>query len=137
RIAEELAQVATQRWSRRFVGGAQLQEQDGGRNAHAVIVGNDERRTMNDESDMHRSSFVVHRSYFFLHSGPSLASCFSVIWAPPASLRAAERSAFFWVQSAHWAGTLASAKMASTGHSGTQASQSMQSTGSIQSIMSS
>ena len=39
--------------------------------------------------------------------------------------------AFIGVKLAHWAGTLASAKMASTGHSGTQASQSMQSCGSM------
>src|SRR5262245_57932446 len=60
--------------------------------------------------------------YFFLHSGPSLASCFSVICAPPAALRAADFSAFIGVQLVHCDGTLASAKIASTGHSGTHAS---------------
>src|SRR4030095_16732845 len=46
-------------------------------------------------------------------------------------------SAFSWVKCAHSAGTLSSAKIASTGHSGTQASQSMHVSGLIQSISSS
>src|ERR1700680_3189418 len=65
---------------------------------------------------------------FFLHSGPSLGSFFSVMWpSPPAALRGAALSALICVHCVHWAGTLASAKIASTGHSGTHASQSMQS----------
>src|SRR5437870_5303696 len=68
---------------------------------------------------------------FFLHPGPSLASCFSVMWPVPAALISAALSLLIWIQFCHWAGTLASAKIASTGHSGTHASQSMQSTSSI------
>ena len=66
--------------------------------------------------------------YFFLHSGPSWGEPFSVM-PPPDAFSSADFSAFIGVKLAHWAGTLASAKMASTGHSGTQASQSMQSAG--------
>src|SRR4051794_6432314 len=74
---------------------------------------------------------------FFLQVGPSLASIFSVMWPVPAALISAALSALSCVHDVHWAGTFASAKIASTGHSGTHASQSMQSTGSMYSIMSS
>src|SRR5215468_3898675 len=77
------------------------------------------------------SSVAVLPHAFFLHCGPSLASCFSVVWPVPATLISADFSALICVHCVHWAGTLASAKIASTGHSGTHASQSMQSTGSM------
>src|SRR5262249_41863203 len=112
-VAEELPQVRPERLGGRGVRGAELDEQDaGGRHGGGGARGGG--RGARQEGSFARPSPLTPRPschYFFLHSGPSLASCFSVMWPSPLPFRAAERSAFIGVNWVHWGGTLASAKI--------------------------
>src|SRR5262249_18675918 len=119
----EWAEVTPRRRHGGSVGGPELDEEHADDGLHPLILGarppsslaQDRRREHCGRSRLggegrQAASGEGRPAYFFLHAGPSLGSCFSVMCAsPPASFSAADFSAFMGVYCVHWGGTLASA----------------------------
>ena len=96
RIAEELAEVGPKRCGGRRVGSAELNEQNA---KHARWIQRGESESGESECSERTVRCRIRRLVefrprrslpFFLQSGPSLASCFSVMWPSPAALSAAD-----------------------------------------------
>src|SRR5262249_22222471 len=107
-IAEKLTQVAFQGCSGGSIRRPELDEDDPTGRLHDVIVDfhNGKRRRVSSAITLRLAAWhspsaqgrISNWIHFFLHSGPSLGSFFSVMCAsPPSALRTADFSAFIGV----------------------------------------